>query len=175
MTHALAPALTAVTAAVTDFTRDAQRLLRDPDQFKWYTVTLLAFVLYAYSVEVERRRWDIIFAGIAFWLFDWFNEIVNALVLHFSHRAALWTVTGSTSYLILIGLTIEISFLFAVSGIVLRQVAPAGPAHADPRHPEPARARARLLVLLRVRRVSCCTGPASSTGTTGGGTSRSCR
>jgi hypothetical protein len=120
--HALA-ALT----AVTDFTRDAERLLRDPDQYKWYTVTLLAFVLYVYSVEVERRRWDIVFAGIAFWLFDWFNEIVNALILHFSHRAALWTVTGSTSYLVLIGLTIEISFLFAVSGIVFAKSLPPDP------------------------------------------------
>jgi hypothetical protein len=122
----VAHALAALTA-VTDFTRDAERLLRDPDQYKWYTVTLLAFVIYVYSVEVERRRWDIVFAGIAFWLFDWFNEIVNALILHFSHRAALWTVTGSTSYLILIGLTIEISFLFAVSGIVFAKSLPPDP------------------------------------------------
>ena len=39
MAH-LTPALT----AVTDFTRDAERILRDPDQFKWYTVTLIGFV-----------------------------------------------------------------------------------------------------------------------------------
>jgi hypothetical protein len=113
--------------AVTDFTREAERLLRDPSQFKWYTVTLIAFVLYVYSVEVERRRWDIVLAGIALWLVDWFNEIVNALVLHFSGRAALWTVTGSTSYLILIGLTIEISFMFAVAGVVFVKTLPPDP------------------------------------------------
>jgi hypothetical protein len=113
--------------AVTDFTREAQRLLRDPDQFKWYTVTLLAFAVYAYSVEVERRRWDIVLAGLALWLMDWFNEIVNALVLHFSDRAALWTVTGDTSYLILIGLTIEISFMFAVAGIAFAKMLPTEP------------------------------------------------
>jgi hypothetical protein len=113
--------------AVTDFTREAERLLRDPDQFKWYTVTLVAFVLYVYSVEVERRRWDIVFAGIALWLVDWFNEVVNALVLHFSHRAALWTVTGDTSYLILIGLTIEISFMFAIAGVVFVKMLPPDP------------------------------------------------
>jgi hypothetical protein len=117
----------AVTAAVTDFTREAERLLRDPGQFKWYTVTLLAFVLYVYSVEVERRRWDIVLAGVAFWLVDWINEIGNALVLHFSDRAALWTVTGDTSYLILIGLTIEITFLFAVSGVVFVKMLPSDP------------------------------------------------
>jgi hypothetical protein len=114
-------------SAVTDFTREAERILRDPSLFKWYTVTLLAFVLYVYSVEVERRRWDIVFAGIALWLVDWVNEIGNALVLHFSDRAALWTVTGDTSYLILIGLTIEISFLFAVSGIVFVKTLPLDP------------------------------------------------
>jgi hypothetical protein len=121
------PDLATAITAVTDFTRDAERLLRDPDQFKWYTVTLVAFVLYVYSVEVERRRWDIVLAGVALWLVDWFNEVVNALVLHFSDRAALWTVTGDTSYLILIGLTIEISFMFAVAGVVFVKTLPADP------------------------------------------------
>jgi hypothetical protein len=120
--------LPAVVPAVTDFTREAQQLLRDPDQFKWYTVTLIAFVWYVYAVEVERRRWDIIFAGAALWLMDWLNEIGNALILHFSDRAALWTVTGSTSYLILIGLTIEISFMFAVAGMVFAKTLPPDPA-----------------------------------------------
>ncbi len=111
-------------AVVTGFTREAERMLRDPHQFKWYVVALLAFVFYVYAVEVERRRWDIILAGLAFWLMDWFNEVVNALVLHFTDRAAIWTVTGSTAYLILIGLTIEISFLFAVSGVIFVKFLP---------------------------------------------------
>src|SRR5438445_10095582 len=85
--------------AVTDFTREAQHLLRNPSHFKWYTVTLLLLVAYVYSVEIERRRWDIVLAGAALWLVDWVNEVVNALVLHFTHRAAIWTVTGDTSYL----------------------------------------------------------------------------
>jgi len=109
---------------VTDFTLEAQRLLRDPSQFKWYVVTLLILVLYVYSVEVERKRWDIVLAGVAFWLADWINEIVNSLILHFSHRAALWTVTGDTAYLVLIGLTIEISLMFAISGIVYAKTLP---------------------------------------------------
>ena len=112
--------------AVTDFTREAQGILRDGSTFEWSTVVLLAFVFYVYSVEVERRRYDIVLAGLAFWLMDCFNEVVNSLVLHFSDRAALWTVTGDTSYLILIGLTIEISFLFAVNGVIFVKFLPAG-------------------------------------------------
>lgn len=110
--------------AVTDFTLQAQRLLRDEKQFKWYVVTLLVFVLYVYAVEVERRRWDVILAGLAFWLADWINEIANSLVLHFTNRAALWTTTGDTAYLILIGLTIEISLMFAISGVVYAKTLP---------------------------------------------------
>ena len=111
-------------AAVTEFTREAQGILRDGSTFEWSTVVLLAFVFYVYSVEVERRRWDIVLAGLAFWLMDWFNEVANSLVLHFSDRAALWTVTGDTSYLILIGLTIEITFLFAVNGVIFVKFLP---------------------------------------------------
>jgi hypothetical protein len=113
--------------AVVDYVHDAERILRDSSQFKWYTVTLLVLVMYVYAVEVERRRWDIVCAGLAFWLADWFNEIVNALVLHFSDRAPLWAVTGSTSYLILIGLCIEICFMFALGGIVYAKVLPEDP------------------------------------------------
>lgn len=114
-------------AAVTDFTLEAQDLLRDSSQFKWYAVTLLVFVMYVYAVEVERRRWDIVLAGAVFWLADWINEIANSLVLHFSDRAALWTVTGDTAYLILIGLNLEISLMFAVSGIVFAKSLPPDP------------------------------------------------
>jgi len=114
-------------AAVTDFTLQAQELLRDPSQFKWYAVTLLVLVMYVYAVEVERRRWDIILAGVAFWLADWINEIINSLVLHFSDRSALWTTTGDTAYLILIGLTLEISLMFAISGIVFAKSLPDDP------------------------------------------------
>ncbi len=48
-----------MTIAVTEATREAQRLVRDPALFKWYAVALLALVLYAYANEVERGRLDV--------------------------------------------------------------------------------------------------------------------
>jgi len=117
-----------VLAAVESFTRQAEALLRAPGHFNWSTVTLLSLVVYVYAVEVQRAAWSAILAGLAFWLMDWFNEIVNALVLHVNGDAALWTVTGSSSYLILIGLTIEISLFFAINGIVYVKLLPADPA-----------------------------------------------
>jgi hypothetical protein len=114
--------------AVTNFTEQAQRLLRDPSHFSWTTVTLLGLAVYVYAVEVERRNWSAVLAGLAFWGVDWINEVVNALVLHFTDRAAIWTATGNTSYQILIGLNIEISLLFFISGIVFVKQLPPDPA-----------------------------------------------
>jgi hypothetical protein len=113
-----------VIATRTDFTLEAERLLRDPTLFKWYAIALLAFVVYAYANEVERGRWDIVGAGLAIWLADWFNEIVNSLVLQATDRAAIWTTTGPTAYQFLIGLNVEISFMFALAGIVYAKLLP---------------------------------------------------
>src|SRR5690349_24015692 len=111
-------------AARTDVTLKAQRLVRDPSLFKWYAVALLAFVIYAYANEVERGRFDIIAAGLAVWLADWFNEIVNALVLKASDTAPLWATTGPTAYQFLVGLNVEITFMFALAGIVYVKLLP---------------------------------------------------
>ena len=104
--------------AVTEPAREALAILRDGSTFQWSTVALLAFVFYVYAVEVERQRFDIVLAGLGFWFMDWFNELVNSGIFHATDRAPLWTVTGDTSYLILIGLNVEISFLFLVAGVV---------------------------------------------------------
>ena len=112
-------------ATYTHATQEAERILRDGSMFQWSTVTLLAFVFYVYAVEIERGRIDIVLAGLAFWLMDWFNELANSAIWHISDTAPLWAVTGSTSYLILIGLCIEICFMFAIGGIVYAKVLPA--------------------------------------------------
>ncbi|MBN8867367.1 MAG: hypothetical protein J0H98_07420 [Solirubrobacterales bacterium] len=111
-------------AAVPDFVREAQSMLRDGSNFQWSTVTLLGLVIYVYSVEVERRRWDVVLAGLAFSMMDLFNELVNSAIFHLTDRAPLWTVTGDTSYLIFIGFTIEILLLFAVSGVAFVKTLP---------------------------------------------------
>jgi hypothetical protein len=112
-------------ASVPEFTREAQHLLRAPGMFDWSTVTLLALAVYVYAIEAERANWSAVLAGLAFWLMDWFNEIANALVLHFNGHAALWTVTGHSSFVILIGLTVEISLFFAINGVVFTKILPA--------------------------------------------------
>ncbi len=103
----------------------ASQILRDSSHFQWYVIPLFALVVYVYAVEVERRNWNLVFAGLAFWGMDWFNEIWNGLVYHFTNYAPVWGAPGKTAYLLLIGLNIEICFMFAISGIVFGKMLPA--------------------------------------------------
>jgi hypothetical protein len=108
----------------TESAQQALAILRDPSQFQWYVIPLFALVVYVYAVEVERQRWDLIFAGLAFWGMDWFNEIWNGLVFHFTQYAPVWGAPGKTAFLILIGLNIEIAFMFSISGVVFSKMLP---------------------------------------------------
>mmetsp|Transcript_1029 Transcript_1029/g.808 ORF Transcript_1029/g.808 Transcript_1029/m.808 type:complete len:212 (-) Transcript_1029:404-1039(-) len=103
---------------LTNSALEASRILRDGSLFNWYVIPLFAFVVYVYAVEIERKNWDLFFAGLAFWGMDWFNEIWNSLVFYFTNYAPVWGAPGKTAYLILIGLNIEICFMFAIAGIV---------------------------------------------------------
>jgi hypothetical protein len=103
---------------MTDHALQALSILRDASQFKWYVITLMAFVFYVYTVEAEKRNWTLILAGLAFWGMDWLNEIINGLVLKFTNYAPIWGAPGNTAFLILVGLNIEIMFMFAISGII---------------------------------------------------------
>ena len=104
---------------MTEAAQRALEILRDPSQFKWYVIPLMALVFYVYTVEVEKKNWNLVFAGLAFWGMDWINEIWNSLVFHFTGYAPVWGAPGgNTAFLILVGLNIEITFMFALSGIV---------------------------------------------------------
>ena len=110
---------------MTDAAQEALRILRDGSQFQWYVIPLFALVIYVYAVEIERKNWNLVLAGLAFWGMDWFNEIWNALVFHFTQYAPVWGAPGDTAYLILIGLNIEICFMFAIAGVAFSKMLPA--------------------------------------------------
>ena len=101
-----------------EFSQQALSILRDGSQFQWYVIPLLAFVFYVYAVEMEKKNYKLVLAGLAFWGMDWFNEIMNSVIFELNGYAPLWGAPGDTAYLILIGLNIEIMFMFAIAGIV---------------------------------------------------------
>ena len=109
---------------MTESAQQALSILRDGSQFQWYVIPLFALVVYVYANEIERRNWSLVFAGLAFWGMDWFNEIWNALVFHFTQYAPVWGAPGKTAYIILIGLNIEICFMFAIAGIAFSKLLP---------------------------------------------------
>lgn len=103
---------------MSDFALEALSRLRDGSNFQWYVIPLLAFVFYVYTIEAEKRNWNLILAGLAFWGADWLNEIINGLVFRATGYAPIWAEPGPTAYLILVGLNIETMFMFAVAGII---------------------------------------------------------
>jgi len=50
-----------------EVTQMALSILRKGDNFQWYVIPLLAFTFYVYTIEAEKRNWNIILAGLAFW------------------------------------------------------------------------------------------------------------
>lgn len=110
---------------MTQAASQALNILRDGTLFQWYIIPLFALTVYVYAVEVERQNWSLVFAGLAFWGMDWFNEIWNGLVFHFTQYAPVWGAPGKTAFLILIGLNIEICFMFAIAGIAFAKMLPA--------------------------------------------------
>ncbi len=109
---------------MTESARQALSILRDTSQFQWYVVTFLLVVIYIYHAEARKKNWNVIFAGLALWGCDWFNEICNSLIFHFTEYAPLWGTPGKTAYLILIGLNIEITFMFLIMGVACSIILP---------------------------------------------------
>lgn len=102
----------------------AQALVRDSSHFQWYVIPFLLLVVHAYTEQAAEGRWNVVLAGIAFWLMDWVNEIWNGLLFHFSGFAPAWGTPGGSAYVLLIGLNIEISFMFAIMGLVAVRMLP---------------------------------------------------
>jgi len=107
-------------------TEAALSILRSGEPFQWYVVTLLALTLYAYVNEISKKNWRVVAGGLALYMVHWSVEIINALIQHFSGHA-LWTVPTGTAFLILIGVGIEISFMFPVIALTMCKLLPEDP------------------------------------------------
>lgn len=109
-----------------ELTDQALGILRNPSTFDWTFIPFLAFVTYVYFEEIRRRNWRAVQAGLALYAVHWAYEIGNALIRHFSGHA-LWTVPGGTSFLLLVGVGVELSCMFAVAGVIFSKLLPEDP------------------------------------------------
>jgi hypothetical protein len=107
-------------------TAAALSILRSGETFQWYVITLLALTLYVYVNEFSQKNYRGIAAGLALYMVHWLVEIVNALIQHFSGHA-LWTVPTGTAFLLLVGVGVEISLMFAIAGLMLSKLLPPDP------------------------------------------------
>jgi hypothetical protein len=107
-------------------TKAALDILRSAETFQWHTITLLAIVVYVYTNEMAKKNWKGVAAGLSLYMVHWFFEIGNALVQHFSGHA-LWTAPAGTSFLILVGVGVELSLMFSIAGLALSKLLPPDP------------------------------------------------
>ena len=106
-----------------EVTQQTLSVLRSLDNLHWNLVVVLAFVMYVYFTTYEQKKYDQIAAGLALYAVHWFVEIINALIQHLWGHA-LWTASGGTAFVILVGVGIEISFMFSVAGLILSKLLP---------------------------------------------------
>lgn len=98
--------------------------VRDPANFNWTFIALLAVVFYIYWTEVKNKNWKAIVAGFSLYSVHWFYEIMNAVICHFAGYP-LWTVTNeSTTFVLLIGVSWELSMMFSIAGIISWKMLP---------------------------------------------------
>ena len=103
----------------------AEAALRDPGLFKWYIIPILLVIFNAYADELRAGNLAGVWAGVAFFLWDMFNEIWNG----FFHTAtggyaAVWMCNFPTAWQPLMGWNIEILFMFLLMGIASTKILP---------------------------------------------------
>ncbi|MBN2079416.1 MAG: hypothetical protein JW838_10655 [Spirochaetes bacterium] len=107
-------------------TEQALQILRSGENFQWYVIPMLAFVVYIYFNEISKGNWKSVAAGLSLYMVHWFFEIGNALIQHVTGHA-LWTVPTGTAFLLLVGVGVELSLMFSVAGLIFSKILPADP------------------------------------------------
>ncbi len=109
---------------MTEASRAAVEALRDPAHFQWAIVPILALVAQLYWRELGKRNWHFVLACVGATGLEFLAEIINALILHFTDYAALWTIGGKSSFLVFVGLNIEIMLMFWVAYYAFLKILP---------------------------------------------------
>ena len=102
----------------------ANNLIRNTDNFNWTFIFIFTVVVYLYFTELKNKNYKGIVAALALYGVHWLYEIVNAIIQSGS-GFALWTVSPeSTSFILLIGVSWELSMMFAVAGLIMSKLLP---------------------------------------------------
>ena len=98
--------------------------VRDTSNFNWTFIFILAVVFYIYWSNIQKKNYDILYAGVALYGVHWLYEIVNAIIAHI-FKYPLWSVSNeSTTFILLIGVCWELSMMFSIAGMISFKMLP---------------------------------------------------
>ena len=102
---------------------DAIRV-RSTENFNWTFIFILAVVFYVYWNEIHKKNYEAVFAGLALYGVHWLYEIANAIIGKASGYP-LWSVSNaSTTFILLKGVSWELSMMFSLAGIISFKMMP---------------------------------------------------
>ena len=102
---------------------DAIRV-RSTENFNWTFIFILAVVFYVYWSELHKKNYEAVFAGLALYGVHWLYEIANAIIGKVSGYP-LWSVSNaSTTFILLKGVSWELSMMFSLAGIISFKMLP---------------------------------------------------
>ena len=100
-------------------------VVRSTENFNWTFIFILAVVFYVYWSEIHKKRYEVVFAGLALYGVHWLYEIANAIIAKITGYP-LWAVSNeSTTFILLIGVCWELSMMFSLAGIISFKMLPA--------------------------------------------------
>ena len=102
-----------------------QIIVRSTENFNWTFIFILAVVFWVYGYNIYKKNWEIVKAGLALYGVHWLYEIVNAIICKVS-GAPLWAVSNdSTTFILLVGVSWELSMMFSLAGMITYMMLPA--------------------------------------------------
>ncbi len=97
---------------------DLEAGLQTTSTFNWYIIPIFVILFYCVWKNIRAKRYSVVLGGVAFWLWDVFNETWNSMV-YATTGQPVWgtTLAGNSCFQILIGYNIEISIMFMFLGM----------------------------------------------------------
>ena len=94
------------------------------ENFNWTFIFIMAVVFYVYWSEWRKGNYKALLAGAALYCVHWLYEILNAFIAY-GTGYPLWAVSNaSTSFILLIGVSWELSMKFTLAGIIAWKMLP---------------------------------------------------
>ncbi len=95
-----------------------EECLQSVDNFQWYIVPFFVILFYTVWKNIRDKKYSVVLGGLAFWLWDVFNETWNSMVYATTGQPVWGTIAkGNSALQILIGYNIEISIMFLFLGM----------------------------------------------------------